>query len=475
MTILAAMAAWTSPVLLVVVAAQVATGAPDAPLLVLVAVVAPLAALLRRSARAAPGGGAGGVLTVAVAGLLVWANLLVFAEAAALLGAARWHGGVVAGAVLLLTIPRRAGDRWRAALVTAGLTLVLVPLAALAARSGTPPWTAWTAGASRMALTLGERSTWVTPGERFPRGALLDFTEGHRVVAVTPGTYRVVERDGARTVVREWQLGLGETLALRPGDRLVVNAGAQLRFEAGKRVPGAVPTGVAWADPPERRHGERLLAWLGATLTLLGGAVVLVRPARRIRPGAAVAAPTLLLVAVLGATSWGVYGATLAPELTAGASLAAPLVRLPGVVAGGTAGRVLGFVACAGLLGLLAVAGWGLRDRVVTAGGRHGVVVWAVLVAMASVLAAIPADPWPVLAAGLGLAASAGAAPLLARGGRVAGAAGSVAGAAAFGALALVAPPLSGSLGALVAWPALVAAPLGWGVTTVVARPWGRA
>lgn len=473
MTILAATAAWTSPVLLVVIAAQVAAGTPDAPLLVLAAVVAPLVALLRTGAPAAPATGLPAALALVVATLLLWANLLVFAEAATLLGGARWHGGIAAGAVLLLLTLRRSGHRSRAALVAAGLMLVVVPLAALATRSGTAPWTVWTVGASRMAVTLGEGSAWVTRGERFPRDAVLDFTEGHRVVAVTPGTYRVVERDGGQAAVREWQLDAGETLTLRPGDRLAVPAGARLRFEAGKRVPGAAASGVAWADPPERRRVERLLAWLGATVTLLGGAVVLVRPARRAGPGAALAAPALLLVAVLGAAGWGVYGATLAPELTAGTSLAAPLFRLPGAVAGGAAGRALGLLACAGLLALLAVAGGSLRDRVAAVAGERGAAVWVGLVAAAAVLTTLPADPWTVLAAGLGLAASAGAAPLLARGGRVAGAAGAVTGAAAFGALALVAPLLSGLPGALAAWPALVAAPLGWSVTTVVAWPRG--
>jgi hypothetical protein len=45
-------------------------------------------------------------------------------------------------------------------------------------------------------------------------------------------------------------------------------------------------------------------------------------------------------------------------------------------------------------------------------------------------------------------------------------------GAAAFGALALGGPLLADTLGALAAWPALVAAPLAWGVTTMAARPW---
>jgi hypothetical protein len=472
MTILAATAAWTSPVVLVVIAAQVGAGAPDAPLLVLAAVVAPLAALLRPRAPAAPATRAGAVVAVAVTGLLVLANLLVFAEAAVLLGAARWHGAAAAGAVLALLALARVHARRPAFLLALGLAAVLLPLVALAARSHTAPWTAWTVGASRIALTLGARSAWVTRGERFPRDAVLHFTEGHRVVAMTPGTYRVVERDAGQAVVREWQLDAGETLRLRPGDRLAVHSGARVRFEAGKRVPGVVPSGVAWADPPERRRGERVLDWLGATATLLGGAVALVRPARRVPRGLALAAPALLLAAVLGATGWGVYGATLAPELSAGAALAAPMIGLPAVAAPGTAGRALGVLVCAGLLALLAVAGGSLRDRVTAAAGSRGDLLWVALVAAAALVATVAIDPWAVLATALGLGASAGAAPLLAGGGRPAAAAGAVVGAAAFGALALGGPLLADTLGALAAWPALVAAPLAWGVTTMAARPW---
>lgn len=465
----AATAAWTSPALLVVLAAQIGSGAADSPLLVLVAVVAPLVALLRRGTPEPFPGGAAAVLTVVVAGLLLWANLLVFAEAAALLGGAPWHGGVVGGGVVVASTVRRPRAPGRAMLIAVGVGLIVLPLAALASRSGTAPWMAWTANASRMAPTLGERSLWVTRGERFPRGTVLDFTEGHRITALTPGTYHVVERDGVQAMVREWQLDAGESLTLRPGDRLGVHAGARIRFEVGKRVPGAALSGVDAVAPRERQHAERLLTWAGAVVTLVGGACVLVRPAHRIR-GGAVAAPALVVTAVLGAGAWGVYGAMLAPELIASGSLAATIVTLPAAVAGGAGGRALGLLACAGLLALLAATGCDLRARVVDAAGDRGVGLWIALVALASSLAVVPADPWPVLAAGLGLAASAGAAPLVARGTRAARTAGSVTGAAVFGGLVLAAPATSGALGTLVAWPALVAAPVGWGVATLADR-----
>src|SRR5207245_659515 len=92
------------------------------------------------------------------------------------------------------------------------------------------------------------RPWWRSSPSSSARPIALDFTEGHRVTALSPATYRVVEPGR----FREWQLRPGETLSLRAGDRLVLDAGARLRFEAGKRIPGAPASGVVWADPPER-------------------------------------------------------------------------------------------------------------------------------------------------------------------------------------------------------------------------------
>ena len=60
-------------------------------------------------------------------------------------------------------------------------------------------------------------------------------------------TLQPVERDAMRVVVREWRLGAGDALTVRPGDQLTVDPGARVRFEAGRRVPGAPPSGMAWA------------------------------------------------------------------------------------------------------------------------------------------------------------------------------------------------------------------------------------
>ena len=456
--------------LLALIAAQVCAGSVDGPLLVLAALVAPLVALLRRPPPAAD---RPNVVTACVAivsiGFVLWANLLVFAEAAVLAGLARWHGAVVAGAVLLLATLSPGLDRRQALALPLGLAAVLLPLAAIGAAAGGTPWSAWSASASRPALRLAERSPWVTDGLRFERATPLTFAEGHRLTAVTPSVFRVTEEDGGRVVVREWTLGPGESLTVRTGDRVDVARGARVRFEAGKRVPGAPASGVVWADPPERAEARRLPRELGLLVTLLGGAMALVP-----RPGASatarVGAPLLGLVFVLAGASWGVYAATLAPELSAAGAAAATVLGVPAVAFGARAGATAALVAALGLLGLLVAAAFPLRDRVVEAAGEHALTLWTGVATLAAGLALWPADPWRVLAVGLGLAASAWAAPLLAVAGTTAGgpaAAGSTVGVLAFAGLAAVGPQLPAWAAPLALYPALLAAPLAFGATAV--------
>src|SRR5207244_3956202 len=120
---------------------------------------------------------------------------------------------------------------YRMALRGGGLTLLyasalgLIALVAIGAAALLVwPWGAWREVASRPALTFGERSPWVTEGRTLARPIALDFTEGHRVTALSAATYRVVEPGR----FREWQLRPGETLSLRAGARLVLDAGAGL-------------------------------------------------------------------------------------------------------------------------------------------------------------------------------------------------------------------------------------------------------
>jgi hypothetical protein len=470
MTALLAVAAWLQPVLLAALALGVAAGDAEAPWLVVGALIAPLIALL------APGGRPVGANPVAaVAGalavvLVLAADFIVLGDAAALLGAAPWHGIAPAVALALLA-PRLPAAR---ILVTPALALattaLVLSLAAVGVTNGVAPWTAWSEGARRPALTFPSASAWVVQGERFARPASLTFTEGQRVTVMTPGLYRVVERDAVPPTVREWRLAAGETLALRPGDELSVEAGVRLRFEAGHRMPGAPASGVAWADAPARGPAM-LLSALGALATLVGGALALMPTVRR--PGAfATVGPLALLACVGVAVGWGLYTAALAPDLALGGSALAPLVHLPTRALDPRTGGAIAALAL-GAVGVLLTAGAiGLSSRLAaSAGPRAG--LWLGVTALAAALTPWELDPWSLLVLGLGLAAAAWAPSRLASS-RTGALVGSSVGALVFVALAalpLLAPTAAVGLGALTRYPALVALPLGWAAARASATP----
>ncbi len=110
-------AAWTTPALLALLASRVASGHAEAPLLVLLAVAAPLVALLRPPVTAVLNPVTRLVVLIVV-GLVVWANVIVFADVASLLGGARWQGAVLAAALTLLVTVWPAADRGRAGVLT---------------------------------------------------------------------------------------------------------------------------------------------------------------------------------------------------------------------------------------------------------------------------------------------------------------------------------------------------------------------
>jgi hypothetical protein len=308
MTALSAVALWLHPALLVVLALRIAAGEPDAPWLALGALIAPLVALLAPSRRVLERHWLGGAITSVVLILLLAADFLVAADAAALLGGAPWQGVAFAAVVALLVVawPDAAA---RAARAGARRGRAAVPLGAVAvgrpARHGPPG-----AAAARGRRRPSERGAWSREGDRFALASRLRFRDGQRVTAVAAGTFRVVEHDAPQPTVREWRLGAGETLTLRPGDELAVPAGARLRFEPGRRVPGGPASGTDWADAPGRSPWM-LPAALGALVTLIGGALALVPPPAR-GDRTAVAGPLALLVATAGAVCWGVYTAGFA-------------------------------------------------------------------------------------------------------------------------------------------------------------------
>ena len=476
-------AAWTSPVVLALVAARVFTGAPDAPAIALAALLAPLIAGLHPAGESRSNHVATLALAVGI-GLVLWANCLLLADVAWLLGFPRWATSFVAAAAALLTVTLLGGDGHvnpAASHRHAGVGLALVYGAAglafvgivgiIAATLVTSPWAAWRSAASRPVLTFGERDPWVTEGRTLARATALEFTEIHHVTALSSATYRVDEPGR----FREWQLRPGESLTLRSGDRLVVDAGARLRFEAGKRIPGTFGSGVVWADPPERSAPSTVVHALGAALTLVGGAIALVGPGRAPGSRSGSALPPAI---VFGAICLGIYGAYSAPGLSIGMSPLAAVFDVPGVVVPGPAGRSLVTVSAVVLLVMFSATALALRGVLARAWGQavpspSGAThparpladpVMVFLVVAAAIASLWPGDPSRALMAGLGLTASIVVAPRLGGDGPEARLAGSLVGAAAFAGLVMARLPAWA--GVAETYPALAAAPLAW----IVAR-----
>ena len=504
-----AIAAWTSPVLLALVAARALAGGPDAPALALAAVVAPLIAFLCPATRGAQRPNLVATLAVGAGlGFMLWANLLLFADVAGLLGLPRWATATLATLVALLTVelaraadtgvprarqrPARgraqgdAGARfYRMALRGGGLTLLyasalgLIALVAIiAATLVVSPWGAWREVASRPALTFGERSPWVTDGRTLATPIALDFTEGHRVTALSPATYRVVEPGR----FREWQLRPGETLSLRAGDRLVLDAGVRLRFEAGKRIPGAPASGVVWADPPERGGLTAVLEALGTLVTLVGGALAIVGSRPTLGARAVYAGSGLLLVLVLSALCLGVFGAYAAPGLSIGVPALAATFDLPAAIVPGPMGQALGALGAGVLLVLFAATALALREvlgRALrrrrgresdTTGPRAELTrpIMRVFLVAACAASLWGGDASRALLTGLGLAASATLGARLADDQPATRLVGSVVGVIVFAGFALLGPRLPTWASVVGTYPALAAAPLAWGA----ARAW---
>jgi hypothetical protein len=463
-------AAWTSPALLAVLVSCVASGQPAAPLLALLTVAAPLVALVRPRAPAASNPLTRAAALVVIAGL-VWANVIVFADVASMLGGARWQGAVLAATLALLVTVRPAAGAMRAVAPVAGIACVLVAAAAAAAVSGQTPWSAWTEVAARSAFVFPEHGA----DTRFGADTTLQFTEVHRVVALTDAAFRVTEVEGAATVVREWSVRENDVLMLRPGDRLSVPAGVRVRFEAGKRVPGSPASGAQWADAPGRRGVRALPAALGLALTLLGGAAALVPSWPRAHGRSSTVVP---LVFGCAAVCCGIYAAALAPAVTLERASPGALVGLARALPGAAAAAVTAVI-CAGLLALLIAAAQTLRPRVMAIAGAPAPAMWTATFAVAAVGGMWPVDGGLVLWAALGFAASAWVAPLLGAGaddGKMwsAAAVGSIAGALVFGALTALAGRLPEWAGSLGDYPALLAAPAAWGVAFRARRPSAR-
>jgi hypothetical protein len=426
---------------------------------------------------------------VAVA-VLIWAGLVLAGDVGARLGLPRWQG-IALGAAggLLLTAWRGAERVVPALLIVAGLG-VAVPLLAVSAATGLTPPAAWRAVADRSALVFPATSRWVTEGRdlRLAQGREpLSFEEAHRLTAVTDTTLRLRVRDGTHTANRDVTLVAGQSVVLRPGDRLEPTPGVRLKFEGGRRVPGAPPSGVAWAvgAPPD---AVRALAGLGLAVTVLGGGIALFGPPLTERPArfhlALVAG--VLVAAFWALQAWAVYTALAAPEVFMGGITPERLLDVPALVLGNpaTARRLQGLLVVAVGAGFLAST-VALRARLsavdATGGGEigHDLGLWSMVFVAAALASLWPIDPWALALTALGAASAVllPAALLSARAARagVASAAGVTALVAytlvlALGRLGGVARPAESVLGALCEHPAVLAAPVGLLVMWLAAR-----
>lgn len=457
-----------------------ALGDPAAPLLGLLAALAGFGAVLAGGRADSPPALLAAAGSVATA-LALAAAVLATAQIAGAFGAPPDHAlagsvAVAAAGMILSRVPVLPA----AALLLGALTLAAL-VAAMAVGSGAPPWTAWARLASQPARVFAPSSPWVTEGRALRVATELEFTEIHRLTALSSGVVRVVEPG---TAGRERRVAPGDALSVRPGDRLALPAGLRLRFEAGKRMPGVAESGVAWAEPRARAGPRALASALGMALTLGGGAVAVAGACRGASPRGALLAPLALLVLVPGTAAWGVYAAWLAPDLGIGDSPLTLLAAVPSTAGLSDLGpEAITALAVGGGALLFATAGALLRqlDGFAAPWAPSRVAVRAVpgllgLGALASAvgLAGGGVEAEPVLRVALGLGASAWAAPRLVGESRAA-AIGAGAGALAFVALALAGQLGLDGPGGLEAFPALGAAPLALVVAALARRGRGRA
>ena len=469
------LAVWLTPVLWLQIPTLIVERGPEGLWIGLTLVLAPLITL-----GAGPPERASGepesvfavVILLLTVGVLFWANLILAGDVAVWLGAPRWHGiAVTAAGACLLTAWRRGG-RIVPALLVAAVLAVNAPLAEVARVAAVGPLGAWARVATRTAFRFPPTSPWVTSGRDLRmihgRGPIL-FDEEHRVTAPAGGRLFARTLDGNRASDVEWTLSPGQSITLRPGDLLQKNSAPRLRFESDKRVPGAPPSGIAWAAgrPPDWPRSAGLL------VTVLFGAVALCRagaPLRATRSRVALVAGGGL-VALLWAQGWAVYSILASPDLFLGGVTPERLLALPPLGDGSPARPALQASLLAGGLAGFLGSSIALRERLGaldrTGGGEigHDLSLWTGVLAVAGLASLWPLDCWSLALLALGAAASSLGPTALSSGGfappGVATAAGLV-GLAVFTGLAVAGQIRGGSEGlpgAVFAYPALAAVP----------------
>ena len=317
------LAVWLTPALWLAMPAIILARGPEGLWIALTLTAAPLVALVMNG-RAGLARTDGRwifrrVVLFAVAGIMIWANVVIAGDVAEWLGAPRWHAIGVAVLVAWLATAWRGAGRGLIALWLAGLIGLGVPLVELVRHAGIDPLAAWERVATQTGFRFPASSVWVTSGRTFGASggrASVVFTEEHSVTAPSGGLLRGHSAAAARGSDQEWRLSPGQSVTLRTGDRLEAPTAIPLRFEAGKRVPGAPPSGMAWAawSPVD---GWRAL---GLGLTLVMGAVALLRagPAVRVSRREALVVGAGLLLAFAWAQGWAIYRVLDAPDLFLG-------------------------------------------------------------------------------------------------------------------------------------------------------------
>jgi hypothetical protein len=414
------LAVWLTPAVLLAVPAALARRGPDGLWLGLALMLVPLITLGldARPAAAATDGRRGGepffpvVMLLITVGVLLWANIALAGDVAAWLGARRWQGIAVTAAAGWLLTAWRPLRRTAPLLLSLALVAAALPLLQLGWAVGLGPITAWDRVATQPAFRFPPSSPWVTRGRDLRAahgGAPLRFEEVQRLTAPAGGVLRARTLDGNRLAEMEWTLAPGQTIMLRAGDELARSSSLRLRFEADKRVPGAPPSGMAWAEDQPRRWLERL----GLLVTLLVGAAALLRAGLTVRLSRArlgVVAGGLLAAFVWG-QAWAIYSILQAPDLFLGGVTLERLIELPGLVLFADPWRraLQTVLLVAGLAAFLA-SSVALRERLgaldPTGGGEIGrdPGLWAGLFGGAALASLWPVDPWALTLLALGAA-----------------------------------------------------------------------
>jgi hypothetical protein len=472
------LAAWLTPAALLAVPATLAMSAADGLWLGLTLLLVPLITLglsVPRRPDAAPGGRGAlfPVVTLLLAvGMLLWANIALAGDVAVWLGRPRWQGIAVTAALGWLLTAWRPLRRTAPLLLSIALVASAIPLLQIGWASGLAPTAAWDRVATQPAFRFPPSSPWVTIGRELgaARGKTpLVFDEVHRLTAPAGGTLRARTVDGTRLAEIEWSLAPGQTITLRAGDELSRSPSLRVRFEADKHVPGAPPSGMAWAEDRPHHWLERV----GLLVTLLVGSAALLRAGlvvRLSRDGVGFVASGLL-VALVWAEAWAVYSMLNAPDILLGGITLERLLELPAPALFAEPWRrtLQALLLVAGLAAFLA-SSVALRERLgaldPTGGGEIGrdPGLWAGLFGGAALASLWPVDPWALTlltlgGAGCALGPATLAPPRRAALGITAGVLGLIVFATA--AAAQIRGAGGGLLGAVVAYPALAGAPAG--------------